>query len=208
MRSRGGVQDRASRPRSRPSGLSCRARPVVVPWVGLVRMPRSDSALAARLRHRERTLQYLTELHASAARIVEREYRRPLTLAMVARELATSPRQIQRAYAQVGDMGFGAHLRAVRLRNAAELLAHQPLTVTDVARLVGYRQQSHFVKAFRGAYEVTPGAFRDLSRQRAEHRAADATSGPRSAATPPRPDGPHDHRLARRPSAVAASRDT
>jgi AraC-like DNA-binding protein len=51
----------------------------------------------------------------------------------------------------------------VRLRNAAELLAHQPVTVTDVARLVGYRQPSHFVKAFRRRFGVTPGAFRDAS---------------------------------------------
>ena len=72
-------------------------------------------------------------------------HRHPLTLAMLASALAASPRQLERAYDEIGLTTFGAHLRAVRLRNAAELLAHQPLTVTDVARLVGYRQPSHFV---------------------------------------------------------------
>jgi AraC-like DNA-binding protein len=97
--------------------------------------------------------------------MVERHYRRPLTLPLVAGILASSPRQLERAYDEIGLTTFAAHLGAVRLRNAAELLAHQPLTVTDVARLVGYRQPSHFVKAFRRRFGVTPGAFRDASRR-------------------------------------------
>ena len=114
--------------------------------------------------HREFTAQTLAELYVHARAIVERHYRRPLTLPSVARALSTSPRQLQRAYDEIGLTTFAAHLRAVRLRNAAELLAHQPLTVTDVARLVGYRQPSHFVKAFRRRFGVTPGAFRDAAR--------------------------------------------
>jgi transcriptional regulator GlxA family with amidase domain len=111
--------------------------------------------------HRESTVQLMAELYVHAQVAVERGYRRPLTLAMLARALAVSPRQLERAYDEIGLTTFAAHLRAVRLRNAAELLAHQPLTVTDVARLVGYRQPSHFVKAFRRRYGTTPGAFRD-----------------------------------------------
>jgi AraC-like DNA-binding protein len=114
--------------------------------------------------HREATTQTLAELYVNARAIVERHFRRPLTLSMVARTLASSPRQLERAYDEIGLTTFTAHLRAVRLRNAAELLAHQPLTVTDVARLVGYRQPSHFVKAFRRRYGTTPGAFRDRAR--------------------------------------------
>ena len=100
----------------------------------------------------------MAEVYIQAQVAVERGYRRPLTLATLARSLAVSPRQLERAYDEIGLTTFAAHLRAVRLRNAAELLAHQPLTVTDVARLVGYRQPSHFVKAFRRRFGVTPGA--------------------------------------------------
>jgi transcriptional regulator GlxA family with amidase domain len=103
-------------------------------------------------------------LHAQVA--VERGYRRPLTLATLAHSLAVSPRQLERAYDEIGLTTFAAHLRSVRLRNAAELLAHQPITVTDVARLVGYRQPSHFVKAFRRRYGTTPGRYRDRARRR------------------------------------------
>jgi AraC family transcriptional regulator of adaptative response / methylphosphotriester-DNA alkyltransferase methyltransferase len=154
--------------------------------------------------HRELTWRYLVELHAGAEAIVARHYRRRLTLELVARALASSPRQLQRAYAEVGHTTFAAHLRSVRLRNAAELLAHQPLTVTDVARLVGYRQPSHFVKAFRRRYGMTPGAFRDAARRRAatdaradtrRHDAvchSDASIG----------DAPLERALGRRPAAT------
>lgn len=103
----------------------------------------------------------MAELYLRARLTVERGYRGPLTLAALSRALAVSPRQLERAFDEIGLTTFSAHLRAVRLRNAAELLAHQPLTVIDVARLVGYRQPSHFVKAFRRHYGLTPGAFRD-----------------------------------------------
>jgi AraC-like DNA-binding protein len=109
----------------------------------------------------------MAEIYIRAQVAVERGYRRPLTLATLARFLVVSPRQLERAYDEIGLTTFAAHLRAVRLRNAAELLAHQPLTVTDVARLVGYRQPSHFVKAFRRRFGVTPGAFRDAARRKA-----------------------------------------
>jgi AraC-like DNA-binding protein len=133
--------------------------------------------------HREATVQLMAEVYMHAQVAVERGYRRPLTLATVARSLAVSPRQLERAYDEIGLTTFAAHLRGVRLRNAAELLAHQPLTVTDVARLVGYRQPSHFVKAFRRRFGTTPGAFRDAARRKAE--VANAARDCRSEDPPP-----------------------
>ena len=129
--------------------------------------------------HREATVQLMAEVYIQAQVAVERGYRRPLTLPTLAQSLAVSPRQLERAYDEIGLTTFAAHLRAVRLRNAAELLAHQPLTVTDVARLVGYRQPSHFVKAFRRRFGVTPGAFRD-----AAHRDATMVASTRQAGLP------------------------
>ena len=121
----------------------------------------------------------MAEIYIQAQVAVARRYRRPLTLATLAHSLAVSPRQLERAYDEIGLTTFAAHLRTVRLRNAAELLAHQPLTVTDVARLVGYRQPSHFVKAFRRRFGVTPGAFRDAAHRDATVVAA-ATRGRRA----------------------------
>src|SRR3954447_12608940 len=133
---------------------------------GLRRSAEHDS-VAERPIHRARTIESLEALYRESCAVVLRHYRRPLTVAVVARALASSPRQVQRAFDEVGSTSFSAYLREVRLRNAAELIARQPLTVRQVALLVGYRQPAHFAKAFRRRFGVTPANYRDRARRRA-----------------------------------------
>jgi AraC family transcriptional regulator, regulatory protein of adaptative response / methylphosphotriester-DNA alkyltransferase methyltransferase len=104
-------------------------------------------------------------LYLLARVLVKRHYRRPLTLDATARALSCSPRQLQRAYAQFGDTTFHEDLTARRMTAAAELLAEQ-LSVRDVARLVGYGGGSHFARAFRRRYGLSPARFRRRARRR------------------------------------------
>jgi AraC-like DNA-binding protein len=88
-----------------------------------------------------------------------------LTLDAAARALASSPREIQRAYEQGGETTFREDLRTRRLQAGAELLAGQAaLRVEDIARLAGYSHGAHFARAFRERYGASPGAFRALAR--------------------------------------------
>jgi AraC family transcriptional regulator, regulatory protein of adaptative response / methylphosphotriester-DNA alkyltransferase methyltransferase len=104
-------------------------------------------------------------LYAEAAALVEREYRGQLTLALLAGALASSPRQLQRAYAEVGSTTFREQLTARRLRAGAELLAAQPgLSIAQIAQLVGYRHAPHFTRLFRQHYGRAPGDFRAWAR--------------------------------------------
>ncbi len=113
------------------------------------------------------TLASRRRLFLLARVVVARHYRRDLTLAVVARALCSSPRQLQRAYAQFGDSTFSEDLRARRMTAAAQLLLEQPgIAVGDVARLVGYRQASHFASAFQRRYGLSPARFRQGSRAR------------------------------------------
>ncbi len=50
---------------------------------------------------------------------------------------------------------------------AAELLAEQTIPVADVARLVGYSSGTHFARAFRRRYGLSPARFRERARDRA-----------------------------------------
>jgi AraC family transcriptional regulator, regulatory protein of adaptative response / methylphosphotriester-DNA alkyltransferase methyltransferase len=100
-------------------------------------------------------------LYLLARVIVARHYRRRLTLPVVAGALASSPRQVQRAYAQFGESTFQEDLFA-RMAVAAELLVSQrAIPVADVAHLVGYRQAPHFARAFRRRYGESPARFRE-----------------------------------------------
>jgi AraC-like DNA-binding protein len=88
---------------------------------------------------------------------------------MVARAVSSSPRQLQRAYEQFGEITFQEDLLARRMTAAAELLVEQrSIPVGDVARLVGYRQAAHFARAFRRRYGLSPGRFRERARQAGE----------------------------------------
>jgi AraC-like DNA-binding protein len=111
---------------------------------------------------RAQTLEARHRLYLLARLIVARHYRRPLTLAVVAGALASSPRQLQRAHEQFGEITFSEDLFARRMAAAAELLLEQrAIPVSDVARLVGYRQRSHFASAFRRRYGLAPACFRE-----------------------------------------------
>jgi AraC-like DNA-binding protein len=109
---------------------------------------------------RPHTLGERRRLYLLARLIVKRYYRKHLTLDMVAKTLAISPRQLQRVYAQFGGGTFSDDLRARRMAAAAELLSQRMIPVREVARQVGYRQASHFARTFRCRYGVSPTSFR------------------------------------------------
>jgi AraC-like DNA-binding protein len=105
-------------------------------------------------------------LYLTARVVVKRYYARQLTLEAVAKALATSPRQLVRAYDQFGDRSFGEDLRRRRMEAAAELLVDRRLSIAEVARLVGYRQPPHFARRFRVSYGVSPSVYREELRRR------------------------------------------
>jgi AraC family transcriptional regulator of adaptative response / methylphosphotriester-DNA alkyltransferase methyltransferase len=109
---------------------------------------------------RTSTVQLRSSLYEDAVAIVEREYADELSLDDIARRVASSRRQLQRAYSEVGHTTFREHLTGVRMDRAAELLSTRGLTVREVAHRVGYRQPAQFAKAFRRRHGLAPSAFR------------------------------------------------
>jgi AraC family transcriptional regulator, regulatory protein of adaptative response / methylphosphotriester-DNA alkyltransferase methyltransferase len=109
---------------------------------------------------RPTTIRLRRSLFEEATEIVDREYGSDLALDDIARRVSSSRRQLQRAYAEVGDTTFRTHLTQVRMEKAADLLASRMLTVREVARRVGYRQPAQFAKAFRRHFGVAPSDFR------------------------------------------------
>jgi AraC family transcriptional regulator, regulatory protein of adaptative response / methylphosphotriester-DNA alkyltransferase methyltransferase len=110
--------------------------------------------------HRPATIRLRTSLFEDAVAIVESEYASDLSLDDIARRVASSRRQLQRAYSEIGETTFREHLTAVRMDRAAELLRIRGLTVRDVAHRVGYRQPAQFAKAFRRHHGIAPSDYR------------------------------------------------
>ena len=109
---------------------------------------------------RPTTIRLRTSLYEEATEIVDQEYGSDLSLDEIARRVASSRRQLQRAYAEIGQTTFRDHLTRVRMEKASELLAGRALTVREVAHRVGYRQPAQFAKAFRRHLGVAPSDFR------------------------------------------------
>ena len=104
---------------------------------------------------RERHLVYL-----GARLVIQRRYATPLNIEVVAKAVATSPRQLQRAYAEFGEGSFHDDVTACRMTAAAVLLCRDTAPIPDVARRVGYRAPAHFARMFRRRYGVSPSTFR------------------------------------------------
>ena len=109
---------------------------------------------------RPSTHELLETLFGEAMAVVRAEYASRLTLADLAGRLATSPRQLRRAFAEIGGASFRFHLRAVRMERAADLLLATELSVKEVGARVGYREPSQFTKTFKQVHSSTPSSFR------------------------------------------------
>ena len=116
---------------------------------------------------RAATVRHRTSLFEEAVTIVEAEYGSDLNLDDVARRVASSRRQLQRSYAEIGRTTFREHLTKVRMARAADLLGTRRLTVREVAQRVGYRQPAQFAKAFRRHRGLAPSDFRSTGAREA-----------------------------------------
>jgi len=109
---------------------------------------------------RPATVQLRSSLYDDAVAIVEREYATDLSLDDIARRVASSRRQLQRAFAEIGGTSFRTHVARVRMRKALDLLRDGRLPVREVANSVGYRQPAQFAKTFRRHHGAPPSSFR------------------------------------------------
>ena len=109
---------------------------------------------------RDATIERRRAIYRDAAAIIEEEYARDLDLNVVAQRVATSRRQLQRTFAEIGGTSFRSFLAEVRMRHAVELLREGRAPVRDVALSVGYRQPAQFAKAFRRHHGAPPSSLR------------------------------------------------
>jgi AraC-like DNA-binding protein/anti-anti-sigma regulatory factor len=125
---------------------------------------RAASAAGRRDKQRGSTAARRSALVAEATLVIEARHAEPtLTLADVARDIATSSRQLQRSFAEHAGGAFRDELTAIRMQHAAVLLQTTDLSVAEVGRRTGYSHASHFARAFRRHHGVLPTALRCAS---------------------------------------------
>jgi AraC-like DNA-binding protein len=136
----------------------------------------SRDAWVLPLRRRDPVLRRVLEGHADAVARglpsedgLALEVRRLLTahlargntaMAVVARELGTSSRTLQRRLSAVG-LSFQQLLDAVRRDTAERCLTDSALSIAEVAYLIGYSEPAAFHRAFKRWSGMTPEGFRE-----------------------------------------------
>jgi CheY-like chemotaxis protein len=79
----------------------------------------------------------------------------------LAHEAAMSVSQINRKLGALISQPAGHLIRSMRLQRAADLLAQQAGTVSEIALQVGFYDQAHFAKHFKKQFGCAPKAYRE-----------------------------------------------
>src|SRR6185503_10419160 len=96
---------------------------------------------------------------------------RPMTMRDLSALASMSRFQLSRRFQRRYGVAVHGYLRHLRLEEAKRRLArgHE---IVDVAADLGFVDQSHFHRRFRGSFGVTPGQWRAAHGYKTPHRAA------------------------------------
>ena len=84
-----------------------------------------------------------------------------LTLKELSRNLDINPSYLSREFSKhFNNLGFGDYIRKQRIEKAIELMAIPSNTLTDIAYLTGFSDQSHFTRIFKRHTGSSPSDYR------------------------------------------------
>lgn len=86
---------------------------------------------------------------------------RPWTAKTLAVRAGRHPVHISRAFRERYGEPIGSFFRRQRLERCRELITEQNASLVDVAVAAGFADQSHFTRAYKQAFGVTPGQERE-----------------------------------------------
>jgi len=115
---------------------------------------------------------------AAALEYIETHLAETMTVEDLAEQLNLSPSAFSRMFRETTGRPPYQYVKEVRLDRARALLDERRLAVADVSRAVGYVSVSHFIKAFRARFHMTPGEYADANAPRARVHALYAAAGP------------------------------
>lgn len=83
-----------------------------------------------------------------------------LKRAETARRIGLSARQLDRLFSQKLGVSYASHYRKLRLERARDLLRQSAVPISEIALGCGFSSASHFGRAYREAFGVTPASER------------------------------------------------
>ncbi len=89
-----------------------------------------------------------------------------LSLTELAESLDVNPAYVSRTFARYfNDLSFGDYIRKLRIEKALHLLDNTAYSLTEIAYLTGFSDQSHFTRIFKKQTGQTPSEYRKKGRK-------------------------------------------
>ena len=118
------------------------------------------AAAAARGRAPSRAEPWLQEAHA----LLHERFREPPTATAIAERVGVHPSHLARAFRARYGESLGGCARRLRLEWAARELVRSDVPLVCLAAEAGFVDQSHFTRAFRTQFGITPARYRAAHR--------------------------------------------
>lgn len=89
-----------------------------------------------------------------------------LTLKEISKDLDLNPAYISREFSKYFEnLSFGEYIRKLRIERALQLLEDPAYSLTEIAYLTGFSDQSHFTRVFKQHMDKTPSVYRKKLRK-------------------------------------------
>ncbi|HCK3299141.1 TPA: helix-turn-helix domain-containing protein, partial [Escherichia coli] len=93
-------------------------------------------------------------------KLIRTQYHRPLSTALLARELYCNADYLGRVYRRVFHLTLTEAIHRQRVREAEKLLISEARSLTEVAALCGFNDVGYFRQIFRKHTGLTPAAWK------------------------------------------------
>jgi AraC family transcriptional regulator len=104
-----------------------------------------------------------------AHELLHDRFREPLTLSSVARAVGIHPSHLARTFRKHYRWSIGDYVRRLRIERASRELSDTSIPLAEISLGLGFFDQSHFSRVFKGHTGLTPAQFRAASRARNSH---------------------------------------
>ncbi len=105
----------------------------------------------------KKTPQWVKELK----QLIQDQIDTSISLTDLSRSLSIHPSYLSREFSKhFDDLSFGEYIRKLRIEKAIQLMNNEQLTLTQIAYLTGFSDQSHFTRIFKQYAGVSPSVFK------------------------------------------------
>lgn len=102
------------------------------------------------------------EKHREILAYIQANYLREITLDSISEAFHMVPKYFSRYFKNTFHISLTEYINRLRLENAADLLRHTDMSITEIALRTGFNSSSYFNKRFREEFHKTPREYRAL----------------------------------------------